>query len=55
MKHKYLLLSATVSNSKEIAEWLDCTLLESNWRPTTLIEGVYDHGIIRTNNNKKLK
>lgn len=50
-----LALSATVSNSKEIAEWLHCTLLESNWRPTTLIEGIYDQGIIRTNNNKKSK
>jgi helicase len=50
-----LALSATVSNSVEISEWLNCTLVESNWRPTTLIEGVYDQGIIHTNNNKRFK
>ncbi len=46
-----LALSATISNSTEIAEWLGCTLLESNWRPTKLIEGVYQEGTIRTNDN----
>lgn len=46
-----LALSATISNSKEIAEWIGCTLLESNWRPTKLIEGVYQEGTIRTNDN----
>ncbi len=40
-------LSATVANSDEIADWLDCELVESNWRPTKLVEGVYEHGIIR--------
>lgn len=50
-----LALSATVSNSIEISEWLDCKLIESNWRPTNLIEGVYDQGVIHTNNNKRFK
>ena len=40
-------LSATVANSVEIADWLDCELVESDWRPTKLVEGVYEHGIIR--------
>ena len=40
-------LSATVANSTEIADWLDCKLVESDWRPTKLVEGVYEHGIIR--------
>ncbi|HEX2169635.1 MAG TPA: DEAD/DEAH box helicase [Nitrososphaera sp.] len=40
-------LSATVANSTEIADWLDCELVESDWRPTKLVEGVYEHGIIR--------
>jgi helicase len=40
-------LSATVANSDEIADWLDCELVESDWRPTKLVEGVYEHGIIR--------
>ncbi|MFL6494846.1 MAG: DEAD/DEAH box helicase [Nitrososphaera sp.] len=42
-----LALSATVANSDEIADWLACELVESDWRPTKLIEGVYEHGIIR--------
>ena len=50
-----LALSATVSNSKDIAEWLNCKLIENNWRPTELLEGVYDSGIIRMNNNTKIK
>ena len=40
-------LSATVANSDEIADWLDCELVKSDWRPTKLVEGVYEHGIIR--------
>jgi helicase len=40
-------LSATVANSDEIADWLACELVESDWRPTKLIEGVYEHGTIR--------
>ena len=40
-------LSATVANSEEIADWLACELVESDWRPTKLVEGVYEHGMIR--------
>ena len=50
-----LALSATVSNSKDIAEWLDCKLIENNWRPTELFEGVYDDGKVRLNNNTSIK
>ena len=50
-----LALSATVSISKDIAEWLNCKLIENNWRPTELFEGVYDDGIVRMNNNTKIK
>jgi helicase len=50
-----LALSATVSNSKDIAEWLDCKLIENNWRPTDLLEGVYDNGKVRMNNNTSIK
>ena len=50
-----LALSATVSNSKDIAEWLDCKLIENNWRPTELLEGVYDNGKVRMNNNTSIK
>ena len=40
-------LSATVANSDEISDWLACELVESDWRPTKLVEGVYEHGTIR--------
>jgi helicase len=40
-------LSATVANSDEIADWLACELVESDWRPIKLVEGVYEHGMIR--------
>jgi len=48
-------LSATVANSDEIAEWLGCELVESSWRPTKLVEGVYEYGTARMNNNKTIK
>src|SRR5918996_1542003 len=44
-----LALSATIENSSEIARWLDCELIDSNWRPTRLVEGVYEHGSLRLN------
>ncbi|MGD1836982.1 MAG: DEAD/DEAH box helicase [Nitrososphaeraceae archaeon] len=50
-----LALSATISNSEDISNWLNCVLIKNNWRPTNLIEGVYDSGIVRMNNNKKFK
>lgn len=57
--HKYYLesqivaLSATVANSDEIAEWLGCELVKSSWRPTKLIEGVYDYGTVMMNDNSR--
>lgn len=48
-------LSATVANSEEIAEWLGCELVESTWRPTNLVEGVYEYGMVRMSNNSKFK
>jgi helicase len=42
-------LSATVANSDELAGWLGCELVESSWRPTKLVEGVYEHGTIKLN------
>ncbi len=34
-------LSATISNSEGIADWLDAEHLKSDWRPVPLKEGVY--------------
>ena len=50
-----LALSATVANSDDIADWLGCELIESNWRPTKLIEGVYEDGNIRMNDGSRFK
>jgi helicase len=48
-------LSATVANSCEIADWLACELIESDWRPTKLVEGVYEHGMIRMKDGTTFK
>lgn len=45
-KAQVLALSATVKNSKELANWLDAKLIDTRWRPIKLIEGVYQHGEI---------
>jgi len=48
LKHdtQILGLSATITNSKELADWLGCNLVQSQWRPVPLTEGVYDGGIV---------
>lgn len=40
-------LSATMSNAFDLAEWLHAKLVESDWRPIPLKEGVYYDGRIR--------
>ena len=50
-----LALSATVANSEDIAMWLGCELIQNNWRPTKLVEGVYEHGIVSMNNGSSFK
>lgn len=39
-------LSATISNSQEIADWLNAKHVKSEWRPVPLKEGVYFQGKI---------
>ncbi|MHB1868465.1 MAG: DEAD/DEAH box helicase [Nitrososphaerales archaeon] len=41
-----LALSATISNTKDLAEWLKAELVETNWRPVKLVEGIYDYGTL---------
>lgn len=41
-----LSLSATVSNAPMIAQWLRSGLVELDWRPVPLKQGVYDYGRI---------
>lgn len=52
-KPQILALSATVTNADEISEWLGCKLVESDWRPVPLTEGVYDAGEVMMNDGKK--
>lgn len=33
-------LSATIGNPKELAEWLDASLIQDSWRPTQLKQGI---------------
>jgi len=42
-------LSATITNSDEIADWLDCKLVKNDWRPVPLSEGVCDGGQVTMN------
>ena len=50
-----LALSATIANSEELADWLGCNLVESNWRPTKLVEGVFEYGSAMMNDGSKFK
>jgi helicase len=45
-KAQILALSATISNSKEISKWLNAKVIDSDWRPVRLKEGVYCAGHI---------
>jgi helicase len=45
-KPQILGLSATITNSDELANWLGCSLVENSWRPVPLSEGVCDGGMV---------
>jgi helicase len=42
-----LALSATIPNGKELSEWLNAELIESNYRPVKLSEGIYFNSEIK--------
>ena len=44
-KIQIIALSATIQNSKEVADWLGAVCVVSDWRPTRLYEGVYFDGV----------
>ncbi|PIN81914.1 hypothetical protein COV11_00635 [Candidatus Woesearchaeota archaeon CG10_big_fil_rev_8_21_14_0_10_30_7] len=46
LKIQLIGLSATIGNSKELAEWLNAELIIDTWRPVTLHKGVYYDGLI---------
>ncbi|MBT5200628.1 MAG: DEAD/DEAH box helicase [Thaumarchaeota archaeon] len=45
-------LSATITNSDEIADWLGCKLVQNDWRPVPLSEGVCDAGEVTMSDGK---
>ena len=45
-------LSATITNSDEIADWLNCKLVKNDWRPVPLSEGVCDAGEVTMSDGK---
>ena len=48
-------LSATVTNSKAIADWLGCKLVKNDWRPVPLTEGVTDGGTVLMNDGTEFQ
>jgi len=46
-------LSATIKNSKEVADWLNAEHIASTWRPTPLKEGVHLDGTVYFTDNTK--
>ncbi len=40
---QFIALSATIGNPEELADWLDAKLVEDNWRPVKLYEGISLH------------
>lgn len=54
-KPQILALSATITNLDELAEWLECEIVESDWRPVPLYEGVYDGGSVIMNDGREFE
>jgi helicase len=54
-KPQILGLSATITNSDELADWLGCKLVSSTWRPVPLAEGVYDGGTVVWNDGRSME
>ncbi|MBR9681651.1 MAG: DEAD/DEAH box helicase, partial [Candidatus Altiarchaeota archaeon] len=52
---KILALSATVGNAQEMAEWMNADLLESDFRPVPLREGVFTTKVIHWADGSKEK
>ena len=39
-------LSATIGNPKQLADWLEATLVIDDWRPVELKQGIFSEGKI---------
>ncbi|MGI0079177.1 MAG: DEAD/DEAH box helicase, partial [Nitrososphaerales archaeon] len=51
-----LALSATIQNTEDIAKWLGAKLVDTEWRPVKLVEGIYDYGVLSfsTGENRRI-
>jgi helicase len=54
-KTQLIALSATIKNAVELADWLGGKLIQSDWRPVVLKEGVYYHNTIKYNDGSTKK
>lgn len=50
-RRQMLGLSATIHNAAELARWLNCPLVHSEWRPVKLLEGVCCDGSVSMDDN----
>ena len=48
-------LSATIRNTDDIASWLGAKLVNTEWRPVQLVEGIYDYGVVSFSNGETKK
>jgi helicase len=51
---RFLALSATISNARDVAAWLDAKLVVSDWRPVPLHQGVYYDSSIYFEDGRRL-
>lgn len=54
-KPQILALSATITNVDDLAEWLNCKIVDNEWRPVPLYEGVYDGGSVIMNDGREFE
>ena len=53
IEFQFIGLSATIKNSEELSSWLNCQLVESNYRPVELEEGILCQGLLEFYNKKR--
>ncbi len=54
-KTQIIALSATIKNAVDLSEWLEGKLIQSDWRPVTLREGVFYNNEIKYDTGKNVK
>ena len=52
---QFVALSATITNDAQLADWLGCSLVSSDWRPVPLREGVFYKNQIMMQNGSRIR